>query len=521
VQHALPGATGGNSSTNYTVNTPGHAHALTSTTTTGPGAGTSSYGYDALGQTTTRTLPTGGQSLTWTPEHRIDAVKDASGTVLSSYRYDADGNQLIRHDPVANLTTLYLPGEELTYNTSTGARNGIRYYTFNGALIAERTNALNPVWLDADPHSTAQVAYDPVSDTVVSRRQFDPYGNEVGAGIGTWPGADTHTFLNKPTDASTGLTDVGARTYDPVTGRFMSVDPVLDPGDPQQDNGYAYSDNNPVTKTDPTGLDPAGKCNAWDNRRCTKGSKYYTDPTSPPSGGGSSVTVPVAAGTNWTTPHNRARTAAIDALVAQGWDPGSFVEFMKVTGAKKKCMTPRGEGFDCSYGVPDIAFVQGGITWVWEVKAAGQQGSAVREAQWYVDRINDDPDSHAVLGLPFGLSFYDGGHSVVAGLVPGAAIYGPVGQVPVRRPDPVPVATPQTAPQPTGAPVGPASIPVPRLNPVSTPENPGNYGKPRAGGDWSIPGWLKPALGGLAAGASAVGVAVNVVTCPVTDPAAC
>ena len=47
----------------------------------------------------------------------------------------------------------------------------------------------------------------------------------------TW--INPHGFLNKPADPATGLTDVGAREYDPVTGQFISPDPVLDPASPQ------------------------------------------------------------------------------------------------------------------------------------------------------------------------------------------------------------------------------------------------------------------------------------------------
>jgi RHS repeat-associated protein len=53
---------------------------------------------------------------------------------------------------------------------------------------------------------------------------------------------------------STGLTTLGAREYDADTGRFISADPIIDYNDPQQINGYAYSNNNPVTFSDPTGL---------------------------------------------------------------------------------------------------------------------------------------------------------------------------------------------------------------------------------------------------------------------------
>ncbi|MCL2780136.1 MAG: hypothetical protein FWD74_01355 [Actinomycetia bacterium] len=67
-----------------------------------------------------------------------------------------------------------------------------------------------------------------------------------------WPVA--HGFLDKPLNPATGTTHLGARDYDPKLARFLSVDPLLDPTDPQSLNGYTYADNNPITKTDPTGL---------------------------------------------------------------------------------------------------------------------------------------------------------------------------------------------------------------------------------------------------------------------------
>ncbi|MEU6180786.1 polymorphic toxin-type HINT domain-containing protein [Streptomyces coeruleorubidus] len=53
---------------------------------------------------------------------------------------------------------------------------------------------------------------------------------------------------------STGLQHLGAREYDPAAGRFVSVDPLLTPGDPQAFNAYAYSNNNPMTFSDPDGM---------------------------------------------------------------------------------------------------------------------------------------------------------------------------------------------------------------------------------------------------------------------------
>ena len=52
-----------------------------------------------------------------------------------------------------------------------------------------------------------------------------------------------------------------ARWYDPTLGRFITEDPARD-----GDNWFAYVSNNPLTFTDPTGLDPHG-----DARRVRQG----------------------------------------------------------------------------------------------------------------------------------------------------------------------------------------------------------------------------------------------------------
>ncbi|WP_184920970.1 RHS repeat-associated core domain-containing protein [Saccharothrix ecbatanensis] len=249
-QHALPGTTGDTTTTYaYPVKGSPRPHSLTSATTTGPlGQTLSTYGYDQSGNTTRRTLPTGQQTLTWDKENRLDTVTSPEGT--TKYVYDADGNQLIRRDP--GKTTLYLPGQELTRNNATGAVTGTRYYTHNGTTIALRVAGTNPTYLISDLHGTNSVAVQSVG-FAVSRRTFDPYGNQLNPPEGLpWP--DRHGYLNKPVSETTGLTDIGARKYDSVTGRFISVDPILDLENPQQWTGYAYADNNPTTYSDPTGL---------------------------------------------------------------------------------------------------------------------------------------------------------------------------------------------------------------------------------------------------------------------------
>lgn len=59
------------------------------------------------------------------------------------------------------------------------------------------------------------------------------------------------------------ITHLGAREYDPSTGRFISVDPIIDIADPEQMHGYAYANNNPLAFTDPDGL-KYSSCHGWE-----------------------------------------------------------------------------------------------------------------------------------------------------------------------------------------------------------------------------------------------------------------
>ncbi|HEY1626146.1 MAG TPA: RHS repeat-associated core domain-containing protein, partial [Streptosporangiaceae bacterium] len=85
-----------------------------------------------------------------------------------------------------------------------------------------------------------------------TRRYYDPYGNNRGAPAASFPTGEKG-FIGGATDSATGLTDLGAREYQPETGSFVSTDPLINPYDPQDLNAYAYATDNPTTYSDPTG----------------------------------------------------------------------------------------------------------------------------------------------------------------------------------------------------------------------------------------------------------------------------
>jgi RHS repeat-associated protein len=93
---------------------------------------------------------------------------------------------------------------------------------------------------------------------VLGRYDYLPFGE-------LWPSnppapAEVRQFGGKERDGETGLDYFGARYHRAQSGRFTSVDPVLNIEaamiDPQRWNRYAYALNNPMKFTDPDGRDP-------------------------------------------------------------------------------------------------------------------------------------------------------------------------------------------------------------------------------------------------------------------------
>ncbi|MFJ1599219.1 polymorphic toxin-type HINT domain-containing protein [Streptomyces sp. NPDC088261] len=227
-------------------------HALDSVTTTGPSVTSQdSYTYDETGNTIARIVSGDTQSLLWDAEGRLAKVTETGegGDKVTDYLYDADGNRLIGRTPTE--TTLYLGHTEITVAKGTTTPKATRYIDIGEGNQAVQDNNGAVSFTIADHQGTGQLAVTSNSQTLTQRRT-QPFGSPRGTQPATWPG--TKSFVGGTDDTSTGLTHLGAREYDSGTGRFLSVDPLLDTANPQQLNGYSYAENSPITQSDPSGL---------------------------------------------------------------------------------------------------------------------------------------------------------------------------------------------------------------------------------------------------------------------------
>ncbi|MEU9841885.1 type IV secretion protein Rhs, partial [Actinomadura sp. NPDC048032] len=210
----------------YTYAAAGQGNRLNQVTQTGPtGQRTDTYDYDATGNTIKRAIDAGpanpGQTLQWDTEGELTKVTENGNDV--TFVYDADGNRLIRKDPAGS--TLYLPdGTELRALNGAATATGTRYYTFGDQTVAMRTSDGTITHLVGDHQGTSQIAVNTSSRQTTVRRTT-PFGEIRGFDDdATWP--NDKGFLGATKDP-TGLTHLSAREYDPDTGRFISVDPLI------------------------------------------------------------------------------------------------------------------------------------------------------------------------------------------------------------------------------------------------------------------------------------------------------
>jgi RHS repeat-associated protein len=135
---------------------------------------------------------------------------------------------------------------------------------FGGQTIAMREGISTVSYLHSDHLGSASAATNS-SGVLTSWQRFDPWG-KVRASANTMP--TKQNFTGQYLD-DTGLLYYNARYYDPTTARFISADTIA-PGkeNPQNRNRYAYTLNNPLKYTDPTGHCGQPTDSAAETRAC-------------------------------------------------------------------------------------------------------------------------------------------------------------------------------------------------------------------------------------------------------------
>jgi RHS repeat-associated protein len=144
------------------------------------------------------------------------------------------------------------------------------YVFFNGQRVARSDSTPLIHYYFSDHLGSHGVVENANGATCEQDIDYYPYGGAENDYCATV--AQNYKFTGKERDTESGLDNFGARYDASSMGRFMTPDPLYIEAhrlaDPQRLNLYAYARNNPVTLSDPTGLDVALKCDTQAN--CNK-----------------------------------------------------------------------------------------------------------------------------------------------------------------------------------------------------------------------------------------------------------
>jgi RHS repeat-associated protein len=206
--------------------------------------------YDNNGNTT----GSGGKAFAYDSQNHL--ISMTNGSTTATFVYDGDGNRVAK--TVGGVTTRYLVDdlnptgypqvvEELVGGAVT------RQYTYGLERISEN-QLISNVWTQSfygyDGGGTVRQLTNSAG-TVTDTYEYDAYGNHW-----TVEGSTPNNMLyqGEEWDPDLGLVHLRARYMNPLTGRFVSMDPkdgILT--DPKTLHKYLYANGDPVDLKDPTG----------------------------------------------------------------------------------------------------------------------------------------------------------------------------------------------------------------------------------------------------------------------------
>jgi len=209
------------------------------------------YYYDAEGQRA------GKAALTWIGSGSPNLSNSATGVC------GAPESNSYWTKSIQSIYLLDLGGQQVT--ELNGAGTWQHSNVWNGPRLTATYNSTGIHFYIADPLGTKRVQASSAGLPELNCLSL-PYGNDIGnprqtdcvvppGGTSAADASEIH-FTGKERDTESGNDYFSARYYASSMGRFMSPDPMGGHYEnPQTLNKYAYVINNPLTMTDPTGLD--------------------------------------------------------------------------------------------------------------------------------------------------------------------------------------------------------------------------------------------------------------------------
>jgi len=208
-----------------------------------------SYAFDGRGNRLSKTTTSGGavEAYTYDAANRLKGV-----TGQSEYTYDGTG---LRSKSVIWTAPIEFVWDRASYGlpelaqATAGTTATMYAYGPGGIPLEQKVNdgtTTSVHWFGHDQLGSTRLLTD-TAGAVAATYTYAPYGQVA---VKTGAASTRFQFAGEYTDPIAGFQYLRARTYDPATGQFLTRDPA----NSITRSAYGYVVNDPLRRTDPTGL---------------------------------------------------------------------------------------------------------------------------------------------------------------------------------------------------------------------------------------------------------------------------
>lgn len=181
--------------------------------------------------------------------------------------YSATGQKLEKYNQETGTRTYY--DANFVYTKPSGSNTTLTFFNNPEGYVEANSGSFQYVYHFKDHLGNIRMKFtdtdddnfiDASNNEILDEKHYYPFGMEHkgynNTNIGTYHnyGYNGNEELK---ELSLDLMDFNARNYNPEIGRFMNIDPFAEDQKQIDKSPYAFSWNNPVILSDPTGLKPA------------------------------------------------------------------------------------------------------------------------------------------------------------------------------------------------------------------------------------------------------------------------
>jgi RHS repeat-associated protein len=234
--------------------------------------------FDENGNLTSMTDPSGISNFSWDARNRLTAISGPG--INASFRYDHSTRRVkktFNSDSTAYLYDGLNPVQEVSL--ASASANNLTGLSVDEYFTRTNVGAGTSETLLTDGLGST-IALTDSGGAIRNEYTYGPFGTTVGNGV---PNTSPFQYTGRENDA-TGFYYYRARYYSSGLQRFVSEDPILNPGNPGVPymvrglireplnlHGYAYVNNKPTMFVDPVGFLGSlgswgrGSTGTWDN----------------------------------------------------------------------------------------------------------------------------------------------------------------------------------------------------------------------------------------------------------------